>query len=202
MSNSINLTQNISKGTSSSTGTTTTFGYTLDDQNPLDDFSVDVFESTQGFGTMFRTRAGNTACPHQEEYKSKYHLPGTIIDQATVQYEQPRITASPSTVYNVPADGSAVINLNLINDGIKQEVYAVTVLEASNPNGAILKIDGLNPNRQFAIPPQASLNKQLTVSKGATHIAYDSLAIVFHSTCQYLYNLQCYTNIDKLSEIQ
>ena len=195
VSNSINLTQNISKGTSSSTGTTTTFGYTLDDQNPLDDFSVDVFESTQGFGTMFRTRAGNTACPHQEEYKSKYHLPGTIIDQATVQYEQPRITASPSTVYNVPADGSAVINLNLINDGIKQEVYAVTVLEASNPNGAILKIDGLNPNRQFAIPPQASLNKQLTVSKGATHIVYDSLAIVFHSTCQYSYSTANYKDI-------
>ena len=192
---SLELTQKVSKGSSSSTGTTTTFSYTLDDQNPLDDFSVDVFNSTEGFGTMFKTKAGNTACPHQEEYKSKYHLPGTIIDQATVQYEQPRITASPSTVYNVPADGSAVINLNLINDGIKQEVYAITVLEASNPNGAILKIDGLTPNRQFAIPPQASLNKQLTVSKGATHIAYDSLAIVFHSTCQYSYSTANYKDI-------
>ena len=192
---SLELTQKISKGSSNSTGTTTTFSYTLDDQNPLDDFSVDVFNSTEGFGTMFKTRAGNTACPHQEEYRSKYHLPGTIIDQATVQYEQPRITASPSTIFNVPADGSAIINLNLINDGIKQEVYAITVLEASNPNGAILEIDGLSPNRQFAIPPQASLNKQLSISKGASHITYDSLAIVFHSTCQYSYGTANYKDI-------
>jgi hypothetical protein len=192
---SLNLTQQISKGTASSTGTTTTFGYTLDDQNPLDDFSVDVFESTQGFGTIFKTRAGNTACPHQEEYKSKYHLPGTIIDQATVQYEQPRITASPSTVYNVPADGSAVINLSLINDGLKQEVYRLTVLEASNTNGAILRIDGLNPNRVFAVPAQASLNKQLTISKGTTAIKYDSLALIFHSTCQYSYATANYKDI-------
>ncbi len=192
---SLNLTQNISKGTSSSTGTTTTFGYTLDDQNPLDDFTVDVFESTQGFGTIFKTRAGNTACPHQEEYKSKYYLPGTIIDQATVQYEQPRITASPSTTYNVPADGSAVINLSLINDGLKQEVYRLTVLEASNPNGAILRIDGLNPNREFAVPAQASLSKQLTITKGATAITYDSLALIFHSTCQYSYSTANYKDI-------
>ncbi len=181
----LSLSQNISKGSSSTTGTTTTFSYTMDDQNPGDDFSVDVFNSRQGFGPIFKTRGGSTACPHQEETRTKYYKPGTIIDKATIQYEQPRITASPSTVFNVPANAQAVVNLSLINDGLKQEIYALTVIEASNPNGAILKIDGINPNRNFAVPPQSALSKQLVIEKGPNHIHYDSIALVFHSTCQY-----------------
>ncbi|MDP4679251.1 MAG: LamG domain-containing protein, partial [Cyclobacteriaceae bacterium] len=191
----LNINYSFSKAESTTKAASTEFSYTIDDSDPLDDFSVDVFDSKEGYGPIFKTRGGSTACPYQEETKTRYYLPGTIIDQATIQYEQPRITASPSTVYNVPADAEATINLSLINDGLKQEVYALTILEASNPNGAILTIDGIYPNREFAVPASSSITKQLSIKKGPNHIIYDSIGIVFHSTCQYSYSTAFYRDI-------
>jgi len=59
------------------------------------------------------------------------------------------------------------------------------VLESSNPFGLILKIDGITPNRDFPVPAGSSILKLLTVEKGPIHIQYDSIALVFHSQCQY-----------------
>lgn len=191
----ISLTQNISKGSSSTTATTTTFSYTLDDSDGGNDFTVDVFNSKDGYGPIFKTRGGQTSCPYEGEDRTNYFRPGTIINQATIQLEQPRITASPSTVFNVPANASAVINLSLINDGPEDNIYDLKVLENTNPNGAILKIDGINPNRGFAVPAGTAISKQLQIEKGPNHIHYDSIALVFHSQCQYAFGTANYEDI-------
>lgn len=171
--------------TTTTKSTTSTFSYSIDDSDAGDDFTVDVFKSKDGYGPIFKTRGGQTACPYQGETKTKYYRPGSIIDKATIQLEQPRISASPRTVYNVPADAAAVINLSLINDGLEDQIYDLKVLENTNPNGAIIKIDGITPNRSFAVPAQTSISKQIQIEKGPNHIHYDSLAFVFHSQCQY-----------------
>lgn len=182
---SMSFTNETSTGSTSLSSNTLT--YEINDDGGDDEFTVDVFNARDGFGPIFKTRAGTTSCPYQGEEVTNYFQPGTVINAATVQIEQPRITASPSTLFNVPADGSGIITLSLINDGLSDNTYDLTVLEPTNPNGAILRIDGLSPNREFTVPAQTSISKLITIEKGPLAIAYDSIALVFHSQCQYAF---------------
>lgn len=175
--------------------TTTTFEYTLSDSDADDDFTVDVFSAADGYGPIFKTRGGQTSCPYQGETKTKYYNKGTVIDNATIQLEQPEITVSPAELFNVPAKDAGNFTLNLINNGSVDNVYAMRIMENTNPYGAILKIDGIGPNRDFAVPAKTTITKTLTVEKGASHIAYDSIGIIFHSKCQYSFGTANYEDI-------
>lgn len=179
----------------SSSASTTTFEYTISDPDADDNFSVNVFDSPDGFGPIFKTRAGATSCPYQGETKTKYFQPGTILDQATVQLEKPQITASPTTLFNIPANGQGNITLNLSNGAPVDAVFSLKVLENTNPNGAIIKIDGIDPNRDFAVTANTSITKTLVVEKGPNHIKYDSIGLVFHSRCQYAFGTAAYEDI-------
>ncbi len=192
-----NLSVNYGHTTSNSTttSTSTTFSYTIEDEDAGDNFTVDVFEAKDGYGPIFKTRAGETACPYEGEYTTKYYLPGTVINKATVQQEQPAITTTPSELFNVPAEGQAVFTLNLTNNGLQDQIYDLKILENTNPNGAILKVDGINPNRSFPVPANTSITKQLVVEKGPTHIQYDSIGLVFHSQCQFAFGTSNYEDI-------
>jgi hypothetical protein len=192
-STSLSMNTNATIGTKEETSTT--FSYTFDDPDPLDEFSVDIFKARDGYGPIFKTRGGQTSCPYQGEVKTKYYQPGTILDQATIQFENPGISASPSILYNIPANGQGNINLSLINNGLENVIYSLSVLENTNPNGAILKIDGIDPNRDFSVPASTSISKTLVVEKGPNHIAYDSIGLVFHSRCQYSFGTAAYDDI-------
>ena len=171
---------------SSTTNTSTsTFSYHLSEINDDDRISVDIHESNEGFGPIFKTVAGNTSCPHEPEVKTKYFQEGTVINVGTVQQEIPQINANPIELFNVPAESSGNINLSLTNAGPVDKVYDFKILEGTNANGAILKIDGINPNRSFAIPAGTSINKVLTVEKGPSEISYQNIGLVLHSQCQY-----------------
>lgn len=190
---SISMSTNATAGTSKETSAT--FSYTLDDPDSDDEFTVDVFKSNDGYGPIFKTRGGQTSCPYQGEVKTKYYKPVTVLDKATIQLDQPRLVASPVNLFNVPANGQGNITLSLINDGLEDAIYSFKVLENTNPNGAIIKIDGINPNRNFAVPAQTSITKTLVVEKGPNHIAYDSIGLVFHSECQYAFGTAGYDDI-------
>jgi hypothetical protein len=181
----MNINYSHTTSTNTTQSTTTAFSYTMDDPDGGDEFTVDVFNSKDGYGPLFKTLGGQTACPYQGETRTKYYLPGTILDLATIQLEQPGITVSPSTLFNVPAQSAGVFTLNLVNNGLADQVYDLKVLESSNPNGARIKIDGAGPNRSFPVPAGTSISKQLEIEKGPNHIKYDSIALVFHSQCQY-----------------
>ncbi|KAA3645258.1 MAG: T9SS C-terminal target domain-containing protein [Bacteroidetes bacterium] len=193
--NGVEVEQSANIGYSHNTGgnttksTSTTFSYTIDDTDSDDKITTDVYTSKDGFSPIFRVRGGVSSCPVQGESVTKYYRPGQIIDQATVSTENPKISATPPVVYNIPADGEANITLTLSNDANYGNVYDLRVLENTNPNGAILTIDGINPNRSFAFTnPQSSLNKTLVIKKGPNHIKYDSIGIVLHSQCQYSFS--------------
>jgi hypothetical protein len=181
------MNMNYSNTTSTNTtqSTTTAFTYTMDDPDGGDEFTVDVFNSKDGYGPLFKTLGGQTACPYQGETTTKYYRPGTVLDLATIQLEQPGITVSPSTLFNVPAQSAGLFILNLVNNGLADQVYDLKVLESSNPNGARITIDGAGPNRSFPVIAGTSISKQLEIRKGPNHIKYDSIALVFHSQCQY-----------------
>jgi hypothetical protein len=171
------------------TSDTETVAFTLSDPDQGDYFSVDVFPSMLGWGPIFKTRAGGrTSCPHEDAIYTQYYNPGTEISERTLQREKPVISVSPSILTNVPADAPAVFNLTLGNaseSGDKRS-YQVKLSQGSNPFGALVSIDGFSPAQTIAIPAGSSINKVLTIEKGAGAVyEYDSLLILIHSECQY-----------------
>src|SRR5690606_34434049 len=99
------------------TGEAETVAFTLADPDQGDNLSVDVFPSVLGWGPIFKKRSGGqTSCPHEDEELTEFYQPGTQISEPTLQVHKPSITASPSILYNVPINESAVFNLTLGNE--------------------------------------------------------------------------------------
>ena len=167
---------------------TTTVGFTLSDGTLNDKYSIDIKDDgTSTNGKVFSVQGGRTACPYQDQELTLFYETGTELSAATVQMEQPTISISPSSLSNVPEDEPAVFNLSLGNSNPLgyDIVYTLKVLEMTNPNGAIIKIDGLTANREFMVPAGSSINKVLTVEKGPVALDYSDIKLVFHSSCQY-----------------
>jgi hypothetical protein len=200
--NSVTFEQTVGGSRSESNTTTSSFSYTLTDGNPGDILSIDVYGTSKG--NIFITRGGQTMCPYECEIVSHYYDPanpnafisshaynpagyGDPIQLATQQREIPKISVTPVSQEGIPSNQAAVFQLNLRNDAItdfpNDVQMRVFVASQSNPNGAIVKIDGLDPNTLYTIPKGASVTKTLTVERGPIEINYDSLMIVFASAC-------------------
>ena len=140
---------------------------------------------------IFRLTGGQTRCPHEGEEYTIFFIDGNsnpfLLTPGTQNHEAPNIEiASLSTVYNVPDDEPAVFELLLINESPTgfDLSYELQVNEAANPDGAIIKLDGLSPNRPFWIPGGETIVKTLTVEKGASEVLdYDDLEIILRSEC-------------------
>ena len=199
-------TLNYSRSVNTSTSTTTenTFQYTLTDGDPGDLMSVDVYRMPMG--NVFITRGGQTMCPYEDALVLHYFNPSNpsawisshtynpsgyqTISPATIKREVPDIVidgSTSSTKLNIPSNQAAVFQVQLSNQSLltvnNSVDLQVRVANTSNPNGAILKIDGQNANAIFNIPSGGSLNKVLTVERGPVEIEYDSLMVIFSSAC-------------------
>lgn len=199
-------TLNYSRSVNTSIATTTenTFQYTLTDGDPGDLMSVDVYRMPMG--NVFITRGGQTMCPYEDALVLHYYNPADAtawisshtynetgyqtIAPATIKREVPEILVdgvSSSTKFNIPSNQAAVFQLVLSNQSLltvnNSVDLQVRVASISNPNGAILKIDGQNANAIFNIPSGGSVNKVLTVERGPIEINYDSLMVIFSSAC-------------------
>lgn len=168
---------------------TETTAFTFYDADEGDYFSVDVYPSLLGYGPIFKLKeGGQTSCPYEGEIVTEYYEPGTVISGKTQQRDRPVISINPSIVQNVPMDGSAVFTVSLGNTSVSHDAreYSYQLVSNSNPHGAIVKVDGLSPQGTIAINANASLNKTITVQKGAGPVfEYDSLLFIISATCQY-----------------
>ena len=200
---SISITETSGGEESKSTTSSTSFEYTLSDGDPGDIMSIDVYKSPEGTGNIFVTRGGYTMCPYEDAVVSHYYNPAnpsayigshtynedgfSTIQLATVQREIPEITINPANQFSVPSDQPAVFQLLLTNQSpmtVNNDIdFAVRVASASNPYGAVVKIDGLTPSSTYNIPAGTSVVKTLTVERGPIEINYDSLMIIFSSAC-------------------
>ena len=150
-----------------------------------------------GYGLLrgsptFSIRGGQSRCPWEGPERTSIFRDNSNslvqIHVGTQPHENPSISIEPAVVVNVPASKPAVFILKLTNESPtdKDLTYILKVDEASNPNGAIIKLDGLNPNRPFFIPAGTTLTKTLTVEKGATSkMDFENLQLILHSSCQY-----------------
>ena len=140
---------------------------------------------------IFSVKGGQTKCPyHDEEYASFYVNEAgetPLLNTGTIQREVPIINVSPSIRNNVPDNQSATFTLSLENgNDALGEFYEIMIDESTNPDGLELLIDGLTAERAFYINPLAVVEKTLTVNKTKADVMdYDSVAIIFRSTCQY-----------------
>jgi len=167
----------------------TTFSYEINDPDIGDYFTVDVYRSKSGNSPMFYTRAGQTSCPHEEGFISQYYEPGTALSLPTLRREVPTILvngASAAKLTNTPADKAAAFNLTLGNESESGDDmnYEIKILESTNPDGAVITMDGIPVYREVEVPGGSSVNKVLTVEKGPGDVyEYDSIAIVIQSPC-------------------
>ncbi|MFT6686868.1 MAG: hypothetical protein ACJAVH_002141, partial [Bacteroidia bacterium] len=185
---------------STTNDSTETVSFTLNDPDQGDYFSVDVFPSLLGWGPVFKLRPGGaTACPHEGGIFTKYYMdvpansssnpnyPSFELGASTLQIDKPTMSVAPSLLTNIPTTNAAVFNLTINNEseaGYPRE-YTVTAYSASNPFGAIVRIDGA-ASITLTIPPGSSVNKVLSVSKGPGPVYnYDSLLVLVYAPCQY-----------------
>lgn len=174
---------------SNSTETCITTGYVLKDENPTDYYSVDVILPIDKTGVVFSTRGGRSSCPYEGEVVSKYFAVGSKLSEATMQVEVPAIRVTNPTATDIPSGKEASYELKLSNasEANQDVTYTLRVLDATNPNGAKLSIDGsvLTTGRDINIKAKETLTKVLKLSQTSVDVlAYDSIGVVLSSSCQ------------------
>lgn len=163
----------------------------VDEYGKIEDNSNYKISSFKISSPIFSVKGGRSKCPYEGEEVTSFYLvngkPATL-NTATLQREVPVIGVTPAIRNNVPESGSASFTLQLGNQSASGSGnwYEISIDESTNPNGAILLIDGLTAERQFYVDAYQTVDKVLTLSQSQTSVMnYDSIAVIFHSTCQY-----------------
>lgn len=124
----------------------TTYSYTLQDGDPYDAITVDVFESPDHGSPLFVTRGGQTSGPWEPQHVTKYATPlGTEISAATMKNYVPRIYSKGDDILtNVPNTQPALVHLTLANEsesGVKGS-FLFRVNPKSNTEGLAIFLGG------------------------------------------------------------
>ena len=170
--------------------TSRTVTWTMSDADYRTALSVDVYESKSGWGPIFITRGGQTANPYEGETQTMFYEKGTKLNEATMRVEVPQLKVKGSTeITDVPTGTQAEFTLELSNQSETKDVctYVLAVKEGSNPNGAILTIDGSflsngKNGRAVKMNGGETINKTLIVTQSDRSIIdYEDIELVLKS---------------------
>ena len=173
----------------------TTVSYTLSDSDPRTALSVDVYQSPSGkWGPIFRTVGGQSVNPYEPEtwtaYHKYYNKERTKLNEGTMRVEKPELKVKGSTeLTDVPTGQEAKFTLQLTNLSETGNTcnYQLVVQENSNPNGAILTVDGMPVStgyigRTVRMMPNETIEKTLIVKQSDKSITdYDDIKILLWS---------------------
>ncbi|MEP1095870.1 MAG: LamG-like jellyroll fold domain-containing protein [Cyclobacteriaceae bacterium] len=141
---------------------------------------------------VFSVRGGASRCPYEGGEETDFYADDNgnpiPLHTATLAREAPIINVEPSIQANVPENEAAVFTLNLGNESETSSNlwYELSIDESTNPDGAIILIDGLTAERQYLVNANEILEKTLTIQQGASGVLdYDSIGIILHSSCQF-----------------
>lgn len=157
----------------------TEISYTFDDDDVGDFFTVDVVGDPIYGTPVFKLRSGTTSCPWE---------PGTA------RRDIPNILFAPgqvATQLNVPPDEPATFIVKLQNqsqhepDGVRE--YHTRVIHATNPDGAVIKVNGLGGQGAlpFFIPRGDEILATVTIERGALEYNYENLQLMLYAPCEY-----------------
>lgn len=168
-----------------------TVGYSLRDDDPGDALTVDIFKDPV-FGTpVFETVAGTTSCPWEEGTQAR---------------DIPRLQAGSTgtTAVNVDPNEPAVFLINIGNENSAEtREYYMRVLNESNPNGAVVAVNGIiiEQGINFNIGPGQSVQAVLTITRGPQAYVYEDISVILTSPCEFdryqgVGNLAIYEQLD------
>ena len=172
------------KNTSDTESKVASFSFNLVESGD-DALTVDVFNSPYSY--IFRTRAGQTSAPYEDEEYTKYYEPGKHkLHEKTMQIEVPDIEVEVPVVSNITSGSTASYTLKLMN---KSEIdcdlyYKLLQMDETNPNGAQLSIDGvaLSDNRVIKVPAGEVVTKTLLLKQSNLGVLdYENIGIVLAS---------------------
>ena len=149
-------------------------GYTLDDGDLGDYFSVDIKEDTAYGVPAFDLKLGTTSCPHEEGSQPR---------------DAARLWIDPPQRHNVPIGEQAVFVANLINESESREKreYSLQVISTTNPDGAIVKVAGELINfkpAMFSLEYMQQASISLTVERGPLATNYEKIGIIMFPPCE------------------
>ena len=124
---------------------TNTVSWTMSDGDQRTALTVDVYNSPAGFGPIFRTRGGQTVHPYEDASYTKFFQKDTKLNEATMKVENPQLKVLGSNeLTDIPTGSEAKFILQLSNQSETNSIcnYVLQVNEGTNPNGAILMVDG------------------------------------------------------------
>ena len=101
-------------------------------------------------GFVYRTRAGSTCRPWEDERRSQYYDKTQVIDVRTKKIENPVLKMDKQSISGVPFDEPARFKLYMTNESEAPEAiagalrfYTLYLASKSNPKGARLLVDGM-----------------------------------------------------------
>ncbi|MEI6411450.1 MAG: LamG domain-containing protein, partial [Bacteroidota bacterium] len=139
----IDLSMGVSSEFSTTQTNSQTVAYSLSDDDIGDVFTLDVLQD-KVYGTpVFKTVSGNSSCPYEPK---------------TVPHDGVEITVDKTVVSNVPENDKAVFKFTLGNSSQTNSyrTYDFGLYNASNPNGAVIKVQGAGQSGSFGIGPGQS----------------------------------------------
>ena len=202
----------VQSGNESSTSKTTTFGYVLSDPDADNRFSINVYRNkflstdlnslktdtlTAAYADktlgshIFQVAGGQTSCPYERVDSSLFYTDNNKLVQlgnGTQAIEAPFIRIKSNSKTDVPTGKDATYSLELSSNSIvpTSRAYMLSVDDTSNPDGAIISIDGtpLTGGRLFYVAPGEILTKTLTLHQTKLDVLeYKGIKLQFSSPC-------------------
>lgn len=172
-----------------------TFGYTLSDNNIGDHFSVDVYMPgsvvvqkttnntiAEGSNTifmpepfMFCTRAGLSRTPYEKPQMSLYYKENeksVPLDDGTVSLDEPYLKFEKRDILNVPSGTAASVKFTVANNssavsGAKSFSYSFKNKNKDNTNGLEIYVDGqpVAEGISFSLSPGTKIERTMTLKQ-------------------------------------
>jgi hypothetical protein len=151
---------------------TVTAGFVLSDDDPGDNFSVDVFKD-KFYGThSFKLRSGQSSCPYEKGSQAR---------------EAVELAVDHVSEVNVPENGEATFTFTLgnISESDDTREYLFSLIPESNTLGAVVKIQGGSPlDRPFGLAPYQGQQVTVTIERGPVAYVYEDLEFALFSECE------------------
>ncbi|MFM8450453.1 MAG: LamG-like jellyroll fold domain-containing protein, partial [Haliscomenobacter sp.] len=151
---------------------TQTVSYSFADDDVKDVFTVDVLRDPVYGTPVFKTVSGNSSCP----YESK-----------TVPRDGVELSVDRAIASNVLANDQAVFKFNVgnISETDEYRSYVFELYNATNPNGAKVKIQGTESSSGvFGMSAGQSQEVIVTVERGPSAFEYNDLTFHVYSACE------------------
>ena len=179
LSTTLELNYETGKEKTESDENTTTIGYYLNDNDPGDFFSINVYQDKVYKTPVFKTLAGASMCPHETN----------TVPREGVQLSIEGLTSGTNTESDIAPEDVAAFRIGITNTSMTGEGsnLGLAVVQDANPNGAIIKINGIPVDEYVTFQPAANqtIYATVTVEKGPVEYDYDNLKLLLYSKCEY-----------------